>query len=263
MTNGATGNRKAQWFAALWYPVTVKKNKMAAGSDADPSQNDGLRKKAAVFLFFAKRILIRWMWTLIFVFIPSFLMTRFRPGLSESYEITTVFVWFWMITIRESLVFTEVLKVDEDEMVMLRSFAMKPGTGFLGRFRLKVLVDLMSHVPILLIFRVSVYHMICLVLLTMFFRAIGERRELKSFQKYEFIDWKKRTSKNNIVRIVCACAAYGFPLSVGIMASGWFWLIHPLVLSFLFAKAILDWRYLRKYKNYEYLKTDLIGRSNV
>ena len=58
MTNGATGNRKAQWFAALWYPVTVKKNKMAAGSDADPSQNDGLRKKAAVFLFFAKRILI-------------------------------------------------------------------------------------------------------------------------------------------------------------------------------------------------------------
>ena len=150
MSKGATGNRKAQWFAALWYPVTVKKNKMAAGSDADPSQNDGFRKKLAVFLFFARRILIRWMWTLIFVFIPSILITNFRPGLIGSYEVTTVFIWFWMITIRESLVFTEVLKVNENDMVMLRSFAMKPGTSFLGRFRLKVLVDLMSHVPILL-----------------------------------------------------------------------------------------------------------------
>ena len=263
MSKGATGNRKAQWFAALWYPVTVKKNKMAAGSDADPSQNDGFRKKLAVFLFFARRILIRWMWTLIFVFIPSILITNFRPGLIGSYEVTTVFIWFWMITIRESLVFTEVLKVNENDMVMLRSFAMKPGTSFLGRFRLKVLVDLMSHVPILLIFRVSVYHMICLVLLTMFFRAIGERRELKSFQKNEFVDWKKRASKNKIIRIVCVCAAYGFPLAVGIMAPGWFWLIHPVVLAFVFAKAMLDWRYLRKYKNYEYLKTDLLGRSNV
>ena len=155
------------------------------------------------------------------------------------------------------------IKINEDDMVMLRSFAMKSGTSFLGRLRLKIFVDLMSHVPILLVLRISVYHMICLVLMTMFFRVIGERRELGAFQKYECVNWKKRSSKNKIIRIVCVCVAYGFPLAVGIMAPGWFWLIHPLVLSFLFAKAMLDWRYLRKYKNYEYLKTDLLGRSNV
>ena len=263
MAKGIPGDRKAQWFAAFKYPVTVKKNKMASGSETDPSKNDGFRKSVTVFLFFAWRILLRWLLTLIFVFVPSILITAFRPGLSESFEVTTVFIWFWMITIRESLVFTEVLKVKEADMVMLRSFGMEPGTSFLGRFRLKVLIDIISSVPILLVFRVSVYHMICLVLLTIFFRAIGERRELKSFQKYEFVNWEKRSRKNTAVRIVCACAAYGFPLAVGIMAPGWFWLIHPLVLAFVFAKAMLDWRYLRKYKNYEYLSLDLIGRSNA
>ena len=54
----------------------------------------------------------------------------FQTGAFGSYEVTTVFIWFWMITIRESLVFTEVLKVNENDMVMLRSFAMKPGTSF-------------------------------------------------------------------------------------------------------------------------------------
>ena len=168
-----------------------------------------------------------------------------------------------MITIRESLVFTEVLKIKETDLVMLRSFAMKPGTSFLGRFRVKVLIDIISHVPILLVFRVSVYHMICLVLLTMFFRAIGERRELKAFQRDEYIDWGRRAAKKRLLRIVCVCAAYGFPLAVGIMAPGWFWLIHPLVLSFVFAKAMLDWRYLRKYKNYGYLLTEIIDRSRT
>ncbi len=250
-------------FCALFYPMTLQKNKMAGPDVVNPAVNDSKRKGISVAWILLKSLFRRWFFALVYVLLPAIFMTMFRPGLKESYEVTVVYLWFWMIAIREGLIYTKVLDVDEDDRRLLRSFNIKYGENFIGKFIFRITTEFAWHFIILLIFRVSVYHTICLCLLTVFFRIIGERRELKRYQKYDMIDYADRAAKKRIIQIVCIAAAYIFPLAVGIMAEGWFWLIHPLPLAFVAAKAMLDLRYILKYKNYDFIASEVLDRGII
>ena len=253
----------ARKFSAFIYPVTLQKNKLAGAGVINPAVNDGKRRALSITGILLTGMLRRWFFALVYVLLPAVFMSMFRPGLKDSYEVTVVYLWFWMIAIREGLVYTKVLEVDENDRILLRSFNIKYGDSFIGKFLYRISTEFVWHLIILLIFRVSIYHTICLCLLTVFFRIIGEKRELKRYQKYDRIDFVDRASKKRLIQIVCIAAAYIFPLAVGIMADGWFWLIHPLPLAFVAAKALLDLRYVLKYKNYDFIASEVLDRGII
>ena len=249
--------RKVRKYAAYSFPLHVKMNSLA-GNSSRAAGGGTFRKIAVNVLTFAKYLLFRWLFCLIFAIIPA-LLIQFRPGLEGRHEVLIVYLWFFMITIRESYVFTRVLNFGKFDRVLMRSFNISHGDAFIGRLKIRSITEFIYHFVILIIFGVSVYHAICLCILTLYFRWAGERKELKRYQKYEKIDFDQRRKQMNILRIVCACAAYIFPLAVGVMPDGWFWLIHPLVLALLTPWALFNLRYLCKYKNDDYISTEIIS----
>ena len=238
-------------YAAFTYPLTVKMN------------NSGRGRWPVTILIFAKYILFRWLFCFIFAILPAIIYQAARPGLEDRQEVLIVYMWFFMITIRESYTFTRVLDLGKYDKTLARSFNISHGDAFLGRFKVRSITEFIYHFCILIIFGVSVYHAIFLCILTMYFRWAGEKKELKRYQKYEEIDFDRRRKQINILRIVCALAAYVFPLAVGVMPDGWFWLIHPVVIGLLTPKALLDLRYLYKYKNYDYIVREIIENEGV
>ena len=253
--------RYTREFVSIIYPMLIRKNKLSrAGKRGD---REGGLKFWAVFSRFAWDIIKRWFWLCLFIFAPVILLEKFRPGLVGDSEKLIVFIWFWMIIIREGLVYTEVLDCKETDRIMYRSFNISPKDNFLGKFVFKIWTEFIYHVAILLIFKISIIHTICLAFMTMSFRIIGERRELKRYDKYEEIDFEKRRRANVIIQVVCVCAAYGFPLALGIMSSKWFLLINPIVTLLVLAKAALDWRGLSKYKNYDFVIREVLNKGAV
>ena len=238
-------------YASYTYPLTVKMNSSGRG------------KWPVTILTFAKYVLLRWLFCFIFAILPALIFQAARPGLQGSYEVLVVFMWFFMITIRESYTFTRVLDMGKYDKTLMRSFNISHGDAFLGRFKIRSITEFIYHFCILIIFGVSVYHAIFLCILTMYFRWAGEKKELKRYQKHDRIDYDARRRQINILRIVCGLAAYVFPLAIGIMPEGWFWLIHPVVIGLLTPKALLDLRYLYKYKNYEYIVREIISNEGV
>lgn len=232
-------------FAAFTYPLMVKMNDTGRG------------RWPVTILTFAKYILFRWLFCFVFAILPALIFQAARPGLQGRTEVLICFMWFFMITIRESYVFTRILDFGKYDKTLQRSFNISHGDAFLGRFKVRSITEFIYHFCILIIFGVSVYHAIFLCILTMFFRWAGEKKELKRYQKYEVIDFDRRRRQMNILRIVCGLAAYVFPLAVGVMPDGWFWLIHPVVIGLLAPKALLDLRYLYKYKNYDYIVREI------
>ena len=251
--------RDVRRYAAFTFPLIVKRNSLGGGREGDLTKGRTARTIVVNILTFGKYLLFRWLFCFIFAILPAIIMQAARPGLEDRQEVLIVYMWFFMITIRESYVFTRVLDFGKYDRILMRSFNISHGDAFLGRLKIRSVTEFIYHFFLLIIFRVSVYHAICLCILTLFFRWAGERKELKRYQKYEEIDFDRRRRQMNILRIVCACAAYIFPLAVGIMADGWFWLIHPLVLALLTPKALLNLRYLFKYKNYDYITGEIIS----
>ncbi len=231
-------------YAAFTYPLTVKMNSSGRG------------RWPVTIMTFAKYILFRWLFCFIFAIMPA-LIFQARPGLNGRTEVLIVFMWFFMITIRESYVFTRVLDLGKYDKILQRSFNISHGDAFLGRLKIRSITEFIYHFCILIIFGVSVYHAIFLCILTMYFRWAGEKKELKRYQKYDKIDFNRRRKQMNILRIVCALAAYVYPLAIGVMPDGWFWLIHPVVIGILTPKALWDLRYLYKYKNYGYIVREI------
>lgn len=248
-------------FVSIIYPMLIRKNKLFRVGKKE--NGEGSAKFLSVFSIFAWEIIKRWCFLCLFIFTPVILLEKFRPGLVGDSEKLIVFIWFWMIIIREGLVYTEVLDCKESDRIMYRSFNISPKDNFLGKFVFKIWTEFIYHVAILLIFKVSIIHTICLAFMTMSFRIIGERRELKRYDKYEKIDFEKRRRSNLIIQIVCVCASYGFPLALGIMSSKWFLLINPIVTLIVLAKAALDWRGLSKYKGYDFVVREVLNKGAV
>lgn len=253
--------RYTREFASIIYPMLTTKNKLSKSGKGERYQSGA--KFWAVFSRFAWDIIKRWFWLCLFVFGPVILLERFRPGLVGNSEKLIVFIWFWMIVIREGLVYTKVLDVKETDRILYRSFNISPKDNFLGKFIFKIWTELIYHFAILLIFKVSIIHTVCLAFMTMFFRIIGERRELKRYDKYEEIDFAKRKKANIIIQVVCICMAYGFPLALGVMSSKWFLLINPIITLAVLGKTLLDWRGLSKYKNYDFVISEVINKGAV
>ena len=57
--------------------------------------------------------------------------------------------------------------------------------------------------------------------------------------------------------------AYGFPLALGVMSSKWFLLINPIITLAVLGKTLLDWRGLSKYKNYDFVISEVINKGAV
>ena len=237
-------------YASFTYPLTVKMNSAGWG------------RWPVTIMTFAKYILFRWLFCFVFAIMPA-LIFQARPGLNGRTEVLIVFMWFFMITIRESYVFTRVLDLGKYDKTLQRSFNISHGDAFLGRLKIRSITEFIYHFCILIIFGVSVYHAIFMCILTMYFRWAGEKKELKRYQKYEKIDFDRRRKQMNILRIVCALAAYVYPLAVGVMPDGWFWLIHPVVIGLLTPKALWDLRYLYKYKNYGYIVREITAGEGI
>lgn len=237
-------------YASFTYPLTVKMNSTGRG------------RWPVTIMTFAKYILFRWLFCFVFAIMPA-LIFQARPGLNGRAEVLIVFMWFFMITIRESYVFTRVLDLGKYDKTLQRSFNISHGDAFLGRLKIRSITEFIYHFCILIIFGVSVYHAIFLCILTMYFRWAGEKKELKRYQKYDKIDFDRRRKQMNILRIVCALAAYVFPLAIGVMPDGWFWLIHPVVIGLLTPKALWDLRYLYKYKNYGYIVREITAGEGI
>lgn len=252
-------NRSAERFAAWDYPILKLKNKMAFASNPKPASNDGFRKFIAAVLTIVKDLALRWLILAIFVFVPVTLMVNLDPRLVGSRELLVVFIWFLMIVLREGYVHTKVFNLKENDRVLIKEFGISAKDNFLGKFAYRVISEFIFHISALFIMHVSTWHAIALSLMTLAFRAIGERRSMKFYKNTS--EKIKRESLNRfrvIFSIVTVCIAYGVPLIFGGMAGLVLIVVNPIVVAIVCAYAAMKYFFMTKSNKYGDIATEVI-----
>ena len=251
----------ARIFAAFKYRVIDCKNKMTSG--VNPKKNDGFKAFIAGLCKIALDLGKRWLFIVLAVIIPTLLFINFRSGLESHKDAVCTIIWFFMITLGESYVYTKVYNMTNNDETLIKVFKVDYKDTFLGKFSYDVISKCIFDIAILLIFRISIYNIIALTVLTLAFKAIGEHRRINRFNKAcRTINRSKYNKGNALFATIMAIAAYIIPLVLGDITAKLMVIIHPAVVIVVGAKSILDYTFLFKYKYYDNIKRELLYGSN-
>lgn len=251
----------ARVFAAFKYRIIKYKNKWSSGVNS--KKNDGFRMFLAGLCKIALDLGKRWLFIISAVIIPTLLFVEFRPGLENYRDTVCVITWFFIITLGESYVYTKIYNITNNDETLIKVFKVDYKDTFLGKFSYDVISKCIFDASALLIFRIGIYNVIALLVLTLSFKAIGERRRIKRFNKaHRTINKSKYKKGNAFFTFAMMIAAYATPLILGENIQKITVVVHPIVVAVVGAKSILDYRYLFKYKYYGNIERELLYGSN-
>lgn len=193
----------------------------------------------------------KYLYVLVFIYIPYLLMARFNPLIHDHQESAVLFMFFMLTTVCGSIANNTLFAMGDRDYLMVRVVLVSPYMNFLGRLAVKMGTDFIYFTIILNMFGVSFVNSILAGLVTMCVRPLGEMIAVICFEMVPSM-YNNRHSFNGTIIALSVFAAYGLPLLKRQISSDWLFFVHPVfVVAALFVGVfsvyyLWDYPYYRK-----------------
>ncbi len=191
----------------------------------------------------------KYIYVLIFMYIPYMLISRICPLVASNRQTVMVYMFFVLSTVCGSIANTTLMAMGDRDYLMMRVVLISPYMNFLGKLAYKIATDFIYFTIILTMFGVTFWRALCLSLLTAACRPVGEMFAILIFEKFESI-YNNRGMFNGFVMAVSVLFAYGVPIFERKVSSGWLIFTNPLAVLVQILIGAAATAYLWWYKHY-------------
>ena len=209
---------------------------------------ENLGRAAEVFLILLE-FLRKYIYVLLFMYVPYRIIGHFCPLVASHQETTMVYLFFMLSSLCGSIANTTIMAMGDRDYLMIRVFLISPYMNFFGKLIYKVVTDFVYFTLILSMFGVTFWRALCLSILTAACRPVGEMIAILIFEESKKI-YDNRGTFNGMVMAVCVLLAYGLPVFTRKVGAGWLWAASPLAALIMIIAGAAATAYLWWYKHY-------------